>query len=1214
MAKKKSTGGPNPPPGGAPPGQAPTGPGGASDPDYRRLRFFIELIRPENLDRELKKVKTLMEKVADSFVSLKDSVLNTIPQWNLFEKTVTKVKKQLNPSISGLIQNLTKNMKSLNASLIGASAAWVIARNVWATARNEFRTTGNVVHATIMAIEEAENLFVNLLNEAMKSGSALVPVFQQILSLLNKFKYELVIGSVVLAGWYKLLSIGSELHDQFSEIGYQIGKSRSEIIAFEKRMALLGTTLLAPTEELAHLTQLAIQFGARGTESIEGMQETLEAFVEDAYKMQKVLRLSAEEAVSLRRNFTLLRLSRDEIAQTSLAMRALQAATGATASEMVKVVETNKDWVRGFPREVRGNVTKELLTVDALMKSIGMHSDEMINMFKGVRFFDKEAIVQLQWLAGQGAVLDAMEGKYTEATMKIAKHLKEMREQMSPAQFQVMVGKVSQILGMNREQVIALADSYDTLRKNLVRVQEEQDRQIKEGKTWKNILEDYQDATSSLSVAWTRFTNTLSNFMKLIGAPVFEEFSKLLRAIAFGLGLIATVLRVVYEGFGKLNNLLFGILTPIKQLVIWGTLLYGFKGILNLGKGIIGIFAGIATATGSVGKAAAAVTGQLELFTTAATATAGSVSFLARVMGILKGSMMFLGRIAPWIAGLTAFIDIIDDAKVGLGDFFSLALSGATIGAAAGAPAGGIGALPGAAIGAAAGIAIAGGKLALQKTGVLRTRPDKDKAIAEQPGAKAVRQQQQLQQPQAVKQVQQQAKSDLYYFAVGLVEIFKTHVFPHIKKGFLALVSTLTKWAIGPFKLLFLTIKTLVVGEFHVLMNAIIYPFTILVKTLKGLFSLIPQPVIDAVSSIAKSIHDKFFGLIDSIKGMLGGISKWVEKWITGPLDRLARWRDKMYGKVVDVGKKASPPPAPAVDTQPGTAAAPGPQRAPWEPRGNVGRSPSAGAPSAPQQAPGAPGGKVDFWKVAESLSAKFGVPADIVKAVMRTEGAGTRLGGSGEVGPMQVMPDTAAQYGITPEMMKADPTKGIEAGVRYLADLYKAFSGQSEQTEKTIAAYNHGLRGVQSLVAQWGDKWKEHLPKNVNKYGVPYDTGAYLKKTMKNLEMERAAPTGGKDISSAAPTGAKSLDVAMAPAQAPKAEAPPTPAPAPGGMGGAGGGTLDVKDEGVVAAIRQLEKSLLTVVMKTSAPSTREKIINAARSSFDPYNEFFESVARNEV
>ena len=111
--------------------------------------------------------------------------------------------------------------------------------------------------------------------------------------------------------------------------------------------------------------------------------------------------------------------------------------------------------------------------------------------------------------------------------------------------------------------------------------------------------------------------------------------------------------------------------------------------------------------------------------------------------------------------------------------------------------------------------------------------------------------------------------------------------------------------------------------------------------------------------------------------------------------------------------------------------------------------------------------------------SATQGIRADLVRAVIQAESAFNPMARSikGAMGLMQLMPATAAQYGVTNPY---NPAENIRAGVAYLKRLLQRYSNDEELA---LAAYNAG-------------------PGAVEKYGAvpPYrETRAYVAKIRNN-------------------------------------------------------------------------------------------------------------------
>lgn len=114
-------------------------------------------------------------------------------------------------------------------------------------------------------------------------------------------------------------------------------------------------------------------------------------------------------------------------------------------------------------------------------------------------------------------------------------------------------------------------------------------------------------------------------------------------------------------------------------------------------------------------------------------------------------------------------------------------------------------------------------------------------------------------------------------------------------------------------------------------------------------------------------------------------------------------------------------------------------------------------------------------------------VPVALIRAVITAESAFNpyALSSTGAVGLMQLMPDTAARYGVKNRM---DPSQNILGGARYLRDLMQMFNNNMHLA---IAAYNAG----EGAVMKYGRK----IP--------PYpETVAYVPKVLKYYKRYRLA------------------------------------------------------------------------------------------------------------
>jgi len=125
---------------------------------------------------------------------------------------------------------------------------------------------------------------------------------------------------------------------------------------------------------------------------------------------------------------------------------------------------------------------------------------------------------------------------------------------------------------------------------------------------------------------------------------------------------------------------------------------------------------------------------------------------------------------------------------------------------------------------------------------------------------------------------------------------------------------------------------------------------------------------------------------------------------------------------------------------------------------------------------------------VIETCAAEQSLSPDLVRAVIRVESGWNPRARSnkGAQGLMQLMPGTAAQYGVTNAF---DPEQNIRGGVAYLKTLMDRFDGN---TELALAAYNAGPGAV--------EKYGRRIP--------PYrETQAYVRKIVSVTEV-RLGPT----------------------------------------------------------------------------------------------------------
>ena len=118
--------------------------------------------------------------------------------------------------------------------------------------------------------------------------------------------------------------------------------------------------------------------------------------------------------------------------------------------------------------------------------------------------------------------------------------------------------------------------------------------------------------------------------------------------------------------------------------------------------------------------------------------------------------------------------------------------------------------------------------------------------------------------------------------------------------------------------------------------------------------------------------------------------------------------------------------------------------------------------------------------EVIRAACRKHQVKAAFVKSIIRAESgfSPTVVSPKGAIGLMQLMPETAREFGADPTV----PEQNVEAGTHYLSWLLQRYGKKRDQMKRTIAAYNAG-------------------PGNVDRYhGVPpfRETRAYVARVLR--------------------------------------------------------------------------------------------------------------------
>jgi soluble lytic murein transglycosylase-like protein len=101
----------------------------------------------------------------------------------------------------------------------------------------------------------------------------------------------------------------------------------------------------------------------------------------------------------------------------------------------------------------------------------------------------------------------------------------------------------------------------------------------------------------------------------------------------------------------------------------------------------------------------------------------------------------------------------------------------------------------------------------------------------------------------------------------------------------------------------------------------------------------------------------------------------------------------------------------------------------------------------------------VDTAALIRDAAQKHGVPAALVKSIVKAESNFDcdAVSPKGAIGLMQLMPQTAQEYGADPTV----PEQNVDAGTRYLYFLMRRYRRYGNSLSRVIAAYNAGPGNV---------------------------------------------------------------------------------------------------------------------------------------------------------
>lgn len=114
-----------------------------------------------------------------------------------------------------------------------------------------------------------------------------------------------------------------------------------------------------------------------------------------------------------------------------------------------------------------------------------------------------------------------------------------------------------------------------------------------------------------------------------------------------------------------------------------------------------------------------------------------------------------------------------------------------------------------------------------------------------------------------------------------------------------------------------------------------------------------------------------------------------------------------------------------------------------------------------------------------QAAAQQYGVDPNLALAVAQRESNlnPNAVSSAGAQGVMQLMPATAAQFGVTNPF---NPQQNVVAGVKYLAQLLAQFNGD---VPSALAAYDWGPGNVTNAQNNYGAAWLEYAPAETQAY-----------------------------------------------------------------------------------------------------------------------------------
>ncbi len=130
------------------------------------------------------------------------------------------------------------------------------------------------------------------------------------------------------------------------------------------------------------------------------------------------------------------------------------------------------------------------------------------------------------------------------------------------------------------------------------------------------------------------------------------------------------------------------------------------------------------------------------------------------------------------------------------------------------------------------------------------------------------------------------------------------------------------------------------------------------------------------------------------------------------------------------------------------------------------------------------------YDQIIRKFAQKYNVDPELIHSIIRAESNydSQAVSLKGAVGLMQLMPDTAKEYGVN---NRYDPAENIEGGVKFLKELFQTYD---QKDDLVLAAYNAGPEAVKKhkgippypetvqYIKRVKSYWNQEQPPNRNK------------------------------------------------------------------------------------------------------------------------------------